>query len=107
MAVLMLMNWPGVSKQQNEAVMKELDLDRNLPDGGLFHVAGVATDGIRVTDVWDSADKFQRFADTRIMPAVEKIGITPQPTIEVLPAHNVYLPGAATINKMGATSLPS
>jgi hypothetical protein len=106
MAVLMLMNWPGITRQQYEAVMKELDLDRNPPDGGLFHAAAVATDGIRVTDVWESADKFQTFADTRIMPAVKKVGITTQPRIEVLPAHNVYLPGAAVINKMGATSMP-
>jgi hypothetical protein len=106
MAVLMLMNWPGVTRQQYEAVMKELDLDRNPPEGGLFHTAAVATDGLRVVDLWDTADKFQKFSDARIMPAVKKVGITTQPKIEILPANNVYLPGAAAINKMGASSMP-
>lgn len=106
MAVAMLMEWPGVTREQYEAVMKELQLDANPPKGALFHVAGPMQGGWRVVDVWDSADAFHTFSEQRIMPAVRKVGVTTQPRIEVYPAHNIYVPAMSTIGSLGASSMP-
>jgi hypothetical protein len=102
----MLMEWPEVTQDQYEAVMKELQLDVNPPAGGLFHVAGPMSGGWRVVDVWESAEAFQTFSERRIMPAVKKVGITTQPRIEVYPAHNVYVPAMSTIASLGVSPLP-
>ena len=106
MAVVMLMEWPGITQQQYEATMKELQLDSNPPKGGLFHVAWPTQGGWRVVDVWESAEAFQAFSKDRIMPAVQKMGITTQPKVEIHPAHNVYVPATSSLASLGASSLP-
>jgi hypothetical protein len=106
MAVAMFMNWPGVTKEQYEAVLHELNLDRNPPAGGLFHISVLLPTGLRVVDLWESAESFNKFSETRIAAAVKKVGITTQPTVEIHPAHNVYAPGMSTIGALGASSLP-
>ena len=42
------------------------------PQGILFHVATEAPGGVRVTDVWESRDAFERFRDSLLMPAMGK-----------------------------------
>jgi len=106
MAVAILLEWPGLTQQQYEQAMKELQLDANPPAGGMFHVAGPMTGGWRIVDVWESAEAFHRFSEERIIPAVTKIGITTQPRVEVYPAHNVYIPATSSIASLGASSLP-
>lgn len=100
------MEWPGVTLQQYEAVMKELDLDRHPPAGGLFHVALRLPNGVRVIDLWETAEAFGRFSDDRIMPAVMRVGITSPPTVEFHDVHNVYAPALGVIGSLGASSLP-
>ena len=82
--------------------MQELNLDQNPPNGGLFHVSALLPTGLRVVDLWESAEAFNKFNETRIAPAVRKVGITTQPTVEIHPVHNVYAPGIATIGTIGA-----
>ena len=55
-------------------------------------------DGIRVTDVWESAEQFNRFVESRLMPGVQQIGIQGQPDVEFLPVQNIFnarVPAAA------------
>ena len=40
MAVAMLLEWPGQTQEQYEQLMKQVALDADPPEGGLFHVAG-------------------------------------------------------------------
>ena len=49
--------------------------------------------GLRATDVWESADHFNRFVEERLMPAVTEIGIEGQPDVELYPLHAVFNPG--------------
>src|SRR5262249_55705074 len=106
MAVAMMMEWPGVTRETYEAVMKELQLDANPPDGLLFHVAVFVEGGMRVVDLWQSAEAFQTAAEQRLMPAGERAGVTTQPTIEIHPAYNIYVPAMSTIGSLGASSMP-
>jgi hypothetical protein len=40
------------------------------PSGALFHWGTRTENGIRVTDVWESAEQFQKFADEQIGPLI-------------------------------------
>jgi hypothetical protein len=93
MAVVMLMEWDGVGAAEYDAVRKLVDWEGNPAPGGLFHVMVVADNGIRVTDVWESADDFQAFARDRLMPGVKQLGISGEPEVEIFPAHAIFAPG--------------
>ena len=58
----------------------------------MFHIAAVTDGGVRVTDVWESAEAFDAFVRDRLMPGVKKLGIPGEPQVEILPAHAVFAP---------------
>ena len=93
MAVMMVMTWPGVSIDQYEAVRKAVDWDNKLPAGGILHLCAHDGKDLRITDIWESPEAFQTFTETRLMPGVQQAGVTAEPQVEVMPAHNVFTPG--------------
>ena len=107
MSTVMFMEWAGVTQDQYNQVMRNLDLDKNPPAGGIFHVAGFTGGTLRVLDVWDSQQAFEKFQKDRITPAVQKAGITTQPKVQFYPVHNLYAPNIEAIRKAGSTSMPS
>ena len=106
MATVMLMEWPGMTQEQYNRVMSNLGLDTNPPAGAIFHVAGFTAGSLRVLDIWDSQQAFERFQQDRLTPAVQKAGIAGQPKVQFFPVHNLYTPNIETIRKAGASSLP-
>jgi hypothetical protein len=106
MPTVMLMEWPSVSETQYGQVMKALDLDQNRPAGAIFHVSGFSGGKLHVLDIWESQEAFERFQRERLTSAVQKVGISGQPTIQFYPAHNIYVPNLELIKKAGASSLP-
>jgi|EndMetStandDraft_3_1072993.scaffolds.fasta_scaffold725460_2 hypothetical protein len=99
MAVLMSMEWPGVSAAQYDEVKRITNFENDWPAGGMFHVAALDGDTLRVVDVWESPEQFQAFVDSKLMPCVQQLGITQEPKISILPAHNVFNPGALAAKK--------
>ena len=106
MATVMLMEWQGVTPEQYTRVMSNLGLDSKPPVGGIFHVAGFSGAALRVLDIWESQQAFESFQRDRLTAAVQKAGITTQPTVQFFPAHNIYAPNIEVIRKAGASSLP-
>jgi hypothetical protein len=104
--LVMLMEWPGVTREQYNRVMSELGLDTKPPAGGMFHVAAFGGGSLRVLDIWESQETFERFQRERLADDVRKAGITSQPSVEFFPAHDIYAPNIETIRKAGASSLP-
>jgi hypothetical protein len=106
MAIVMLMQWPGVTKDEYDLVMDALKLDERAPEGGIFHVAGAEGDNWRVLDVWESEDAWNRFRETRLMPALQETGLLDkgEPTILVYEVHNVYAPRVEALSRLGASS---
>ncbi|MGE0685970.1 MAG: hypothetical protein AB7P33_04445 [Dehalococcoidia bacterium] len=85
MAILIVMDWPGVTKEQYEAVRSDIDWVANPPAGGLLHVAAFADDGMHVVDLWDSPEQFQAFVDSKLGAATGQAGITSQPNVQMFP----------------------
>jgi hypothetical protein len=94
MAVMMVMEWPGATLEQYDEVRRITRFETEHPAGGIFHVAAIDGDVLRVVDVWESPQQFQAFVDAKLNPAAAEIGITTQPTVSIYPAHNVFNPGA-------------
>ena len=94
MPIMMSMEWAGVTAEQYDGVRRTVNWEGDPPAGGIFHVASTTPQGLRVTDVWESAEHFNRFVESRLMPGVQKQGITSQPKVEILAAHAVFIPGS-------------
>lgn len=96
MAVVMTMKWAGVTPEQYDEARERVGWEENEPAGGIFHVASFADGALHVTDVWESAEDFQRFVDGRLMPVVKGImGLPGEPEVQIRPAHRVFAPAYA------------
>ena len=95
MAIVMNMRWSGVTKDQYDQALKVVDWEGNAPAGGKYHVASFDNEGLRVTDVWESAEDFNRFVEQRLMPGVQQIGIEGQPQVEITEVHRIFAPDPA------------
>jgi hypothetical protein len=93
MRIVMLMKWAGATPDQYHQVRDIVDWESNPPKGSVLHVAAFDDEGIRVTDVWESAEDFNSFVQTRLMPATAAVGITNQPQVEIYPAARIFVPG--------------
>ena len=91
MAVAMLLEWPGETREQYEQLMSVIKLEEDAPEGGLFHVAGPMPGGWRVLDIWESRESFERFAEERLKPAIEQVAIPDMPEPQFFPIHGVWL----------------
>ena len=93
MPIVMMMEWVGITAAQYDQVRQIVNWEGNNPKGGLFHVAAITPTGLRVTDLWDSAEEFNKFVEERLMPGVAQAKITSQPRVEIYPAHAIFTPG--------------
>ena len=93
MPIVMNMEWAGVTASQYDQVRKIVNWEGDAPRGGLIHVAAVTAAGLHVTDVWDTAEDFNRFVETRLMPGVQKAGVPGQPKVDIQPVHALFTPG--------------
>ena len=92
MATVMQMHWPEATKDQYEQARKLAAWETNTPKGAKYHVAWFGKDGFHAIDVWDSAQDFNAFLETRLLPAIQKIGIKGQPNVELSEAHATFAP---------------
>jgi hypothetical protein len=98
MQTVMHMRWAGVTPEQYEEARAKVGWETDVADGAVLHVAGFDDGGLRVTDVWESPEQFQRFVEERLTPAVQEIGIQGEPDVQFYPVHaifNVRVPAAA------------
>ena len=88
MAVAVLLNFSGGDNAAYDRVIEKMGLTDGTPaESGIFHVAGEIEGGFRVVDVWESAERFQQFADEQIGPLTQEEGF-PQPEVSIWEVHN-------------------
>lgn len=69
------------------------------PTGLIVHVAGPTDEGVRIIDVWESEEAWERFRSERLVPAIAALGgpSRPEPTFRDLhPEHVVFRNRAAS-----------
>jgi hypothetical protein len=97
MAVLMVMDVPGGTKEQYDQVNEILGIhgDDSMPEGLISHTCGASDDGVVIVDVWDSEASLERFFEEGLGAALAQAGV-PQPEPRVVPVHNHLRGSAAT-----------
>jgi len=94
-AVAIEMVFKGATLDQYDQVMQKMGLSSpgsDRPDGALFHWVAKTSDGIKVVDVWESAEQFDSFAAEQIGPFTQEVGIAGPPEMTRHELHN-YLGG--------------
>ena len=87
MATLMTQTLPeGVPVEMLDAVSKEMNVDTDPPPGLVVHVHYFDQGRARVVDVWESQDDYRRFAESRLMPAMQKVAAQNGMQLEQPPA---------------------
>jgi hypothetical protein len=90
MAVLVISELPGVTAEQDQALMEALNIAAEPPEGARFRVAGPTETGWRVVALWDSREAFDAFLRDRIAPALESAG-REAPAFEFWPIESVVI----------------
>ncbi|MEA2254728.1 MAG: hypothetical protein QOG35_773 [Solirubrobacteraceae bacterium] len=95
MAVAVTLDFPGATLEQYDKVIELMGFTpggAGAP-GGLFHWVTATDDGIRVTDVWESREQFEKFAQEEIGPRTQEAGIPAPPEIAFHDVHNHFSAG--------------
>ncbi len=90
MAVMMILDWEGVTPEQYAQVNDTMGIhsDADAPDGLISHVAGIDDSGeLTIVDLWESEETLGRFYETRLGPALAEVGI-PESQARIHPVHN-------------------
>ncbi len=89
MAVVVTMQLATATTEQYDQVMDKMNLGGKTAPNGIYHVcAEDPAGGIFICDTWESAEAFQAFAESQIVPIMASVGVTEQPKITVRPVHN-------------------
>jgi len=80
MAVGMLLAGEGITKDAYRGLTEKMFgsypmSEGDSPEGLILHTAGASEQGWYVYDVWESKDYFQRFLDSKLMPAMQELGV--------------------------------
>jgi hypothetical protein len=95
MAVAVVLDFEGGTLDQYDQVLERMGLTPGGagPPGALFHWATATDSGIRVTDVWDSRERFEQFAEEEIGPHTAAVGIPGPPQVTFYEVHNHFTAG--------------
>ena len=90
MAVALLFTPSSMDARRYDEVIRRLEqAGAGAPPGRFYHACYGTGDRLRVFDVWDSRDSFDKFGRT-LMPILQQVGIDPgQP--EVVEVHNIIV----------------
>ncbi|HZO48826.1 MAG TPA: hypothetical protein VFB26_01660 [Gaiellaceae bacterium] len=89
-AVAVEMSFGGATLAQYDQILEQMGLSPGgaVPRGAISHWVAKTDDGLRVVDVWETKEQFDRFAREKIGPLSKQAGIEHEPTIHVYDVHN-------------------
>jgi hypothetical protein len=95
MAIAVVLDFDGATLDQYDEVIRRMGFTPGGRGaaGGLFHWVIPTDTGIRVTDVWESREQFEKFAETSIGPITAQVGISSAPAITYHEVHNYLTAG--------------
>lgn len=88
MAVVLRFAPQGMTAAKYEETVKRLEqAGAGSPAGRLYHVCFGNENNLRVSDIWDSVESFERFGQT-LKPILQGLGIDPGDP-EIIQVHNI------------------
>jgi hypothetical protein len=96
MAVAVQMDFDGATLEQYDDVCSRMGLTPKGPGpaGAISHFATMTDSGLRVVDVWETKEQFDKFAQDQIGPFSQEAGIPAPPRIQFFDVHNYFTPGS-------------
>ena len=96
MAVGVELKFAGATTDQYDQLVAKMGYKAGGPGapGGIFHCVTKTEDGLRVIDVWQTREVFEKFAQEKIGPLSQEVGISNPPQISFFEVHN-YLTAAS------------
>ena len=84
------MNFAGATLAQYDQVIQKMGLTTGgaTPPGAISHWIAKTDDGLRVVDVWESREQFDRYAEEKIGPYTREVGFTEAPETRFYEVHN-------------------
>ena len=80
---------PGMSAEAYDRTLPLVEASGEFPPDGLdYHVAFSSGGAFRVSEIWDSQEKFEAFGE-RLMPILAENGIELAGPPEVIEVHNI------------------
>jgi hypothetical protein len=94
MAIAAVLDFEGATLDQYDQVVKKMGFSPQgkASPGLLFHWVTKTDGGVRVTDVWDTKEQFESFAQEKIGPISAEVGM-PEPSMSFLDVHNYLTAG--------------
>jgi hypothetical protein len=91
MAVAVVLEFEGGTLDQYDQVIEKMGLTPGgpTPPGALFHWVTLSDGTLRVTDVWESREQFEQFAQEQIGPYTAEVGL-PTPEVAFHDVHNHF-----------------
>jgi len=95
MPIAVQQDFSGTTLAQYDQVVQKMGFHPGGPGapGGLFHWVTKTADGIRVVDVWESREQFEKFAAAKIGPISAEAGVKQPPKITFFEIHNYLTKG--------------
>lgn len=95
MPVAAVMQFTGATLEQYDQVIERMGFKPGGAGaaGGLFHWVTPTDDGLLITDVWETAEQFQQFADEQIGPITQEVGFENPPQVTIHALHNYLTAG--------------
>ena len=83
---------PSMNAEKYDATLPALEAGGEFPPDGLqFHVAFTSGGSFRVSEIWESMEKFEAFGQ-RLMPILEENGVELAGPPEIVEVHNMIKP---------------
>jgi hypothetical protein len=95
MAIAVVLDVKGATLAQYDQALQKMGRRPGGPQdapGALFHWVTETSDGFRVTDVWETREAFDKFAQEKIGPISQEVGIPP-PELQFFEVHNYNTAG--------------
>jgi hypothetical protein len=88
MAVVLRFAPAGLTLEKYKQTLTRLEeAGVGSPAGRLYHVCFGDENSVRVSDIWDSMESFEKFGE-KLRPILEDLGVTPDPP-EVMNVFNI------------------
>jgi len=95
MAIAVQLDFNGGTLAQYDEVVKRMGFrpgGQGAP-GGLFHWVAKTDTGIRVTDVWENRETYEKFSNEKIRPITAAVGVPPPSNVAFFEVHNYLTKG--------------
>ena len=87
---------PEAGLDMYDSVSSKVAVEEDPPDGMIVHTAGQTEGGaVRIVDVWESADHWDRFREGRLLPAFREVvpeDDGSEPDREIFELHHLVKP---------------